>query len=481
MKNYEKYISKSAIEKIHEKSLYILENIGVQVEHDKACALLKQHGAQVEGHLVRLSAEMVDAALALAKPTFDLYSSTLDKPLTVGGGSSLVGPASSNIYINDDGYIRKMDDHDVIRQFKLSDTSPVTDFNSINFTVDHTHMSDDQLKYGNMVTALKYSHKPACTARPNMFNVPEEQIYSEYKRGIELFKAFEGIEGNEKIVHVGLMNTLTPLALHGGQIDMAYAICEAGQAIWLAPCGMPLMTAPASIAGMMAMTNAEVLMGYVLCKLINPDCAFIYGNTSGSTDMRAVQLTIGTPETALVCYVTAGLADYYHLPFRTGGGLSDAKDCDIQAGMESMMMIEASVDCGADFIHHGCGTIGAFNVISFEKFLMDEEAYTMARRMQHGVNCEDKLFLMKDIEKTGPRGTFLSGRTPKTYRQEFFMSKYMNKEDPNQWQNAGSKSVRSVLKEAVEARIAAYTAPDISGDRLKIIEAYLPDSYKESI
>ena len=76
MKNYEKYISKSAIEKIHEKSLYILENIGVQVEHDKACALLKQHGAQVEGHLVRLSAEMVDAALALAKPTFDLYSST---------------------------------------------------------------------------------------------------------------------------------------------------------------------------------------------------------------------------------------------------------------------------------------------------------------------------------------------------------------------------------------------------------------------
>ena len=63
MKNYEKYISKSAIEKIHEKSLYILENIGVQVEHDKACALLKQHGAQVEGHLVRLSAEMVDACL----------------------------------------------------------------------------------------------------------------------------------------------------------------------------------------------------------------------------------------------------------------------------------------------------------------------------------------------------------------------------------------------------------------------------------
>ena len=109
----------------------------------------------MEGHLVRLSAEMVDAALALAKPTFDLYSSTLDKPLTVGGGSSLVGPASSNIYINDDGYIRKMDDHDVIRQFKLSDTSPVTDFNSINFTVDHTHMSDDQLKYGNMVTSVK--------------------------------------------------------------------------------------------------------------------------------------------------------------------------------------------------------------------------------------------------------------------------------------------------------------------------------------
>lgn len=481
MKTYEKYISKESIEKIHEKSLYILENIGVQVGHDKACELLKKHGANVDGHLVKINTKMVEDALDLAKSTFELHSSTLDAPVMVGCGSALVGPASSNIYINDDGKIRKMTDEDVIRQFKLSDTSPVTDFNSINFAVDHFHLNNDQLKFGNMVTALRYSHKPAYTARPNMFGVPEDQIYEEYKRGLEIFKAFEGVEENEKIVHVGLMNTLTPLALHGGQIDMAYAICEAGQAIWLAPCAMPLMTAPASVAGVMAMTNAEVLMGYVLCKLINPDCAFIYGNTSGSTDMRTVQLTIGTPETALICYATAGLADLYHLPFRTGGGLSDAKDCDVQAGMESMMMIEASVGCGADFIHHGCGTIGAFNVVSFEKFLMDEEAYVMARRMYRGINCDEDLFLMKDIEKVGPRGTFLNGRTPKTFRQEFFMAKYMNKEDPNQWQNAGSASVCSVLKAAAEKRIAEYQSPDLLADRLKIIEAYLPTNYKESI
>ncbi|MEG0378963.1 MAG: trimethylamine methyltransferase family protein, partial [Eubacterium sp.] len=412
MRSYEKYISKESIEKVHEQSLHILKNIGVQVEHDKACALLKKNGAVVDGYLVKIDEKMVEDALKLARPTFDLHSTKLEVPIKVGGGSSLVGPASSNIYINEDGHIRKMTDDDVIRQFKLSDTSPVTDFNSINFAVEHQHLSEEQLKFGSMVTALKYSNKLTMTARPDMFGVAPEKVYQEYSKGLEIFRQFEGVEESDKIVHVGLMNTLTPLALHGGQIDMAYAICEAGQAVWLAPCGMPLMTAPASVAGMVAMTNAEILMGYVLCKLINPEAAFIYGNTSASTDMRTVQLAIGAPETALVCYATAGLADLYHLPFRTGGGLSDAKDCDVQAGMESMMMIEASIDCGADFIHHGCGTIGAFNVVSFEKFLMDEEAYEMIRRMQRGVDCNDKLFLMKDIEKTGPRGTFLSGRTP---------------------------------------------------------------------
>ncbi|MBF7097884.1 trimethylamine methyltransferase family protein [Alkalibacter mobilis] len=481
MKSYEKYISKSAIEKIHDKTLYILENIGIEIDHEEARQLFKKNGAVVDGNIVKIPNKMVEDALKLAKPEFEIYSTKLDQPIKVGGGSALVGPASSNIYINEDGKIRKMTDEDVINQFKLSDTSKVISLSNMNFTVDETGMSDDQKKFGNLATQLKYSNKSTALARPNMFHTDEENIFEEYTKGIKILKKFEGVEEVNKIVHIGIMSTLTPLALHGGQIAMALAICKENQAVWLTPCALPLMTSPGSMAGMLAVTNAEVLAGYVLCKLANPEVAFIYGNTSGSTDMRTLQLTIGTPETALVCYATAGLADLYNLPFRTGGGLSDAKDFDIQAGLESDMMIRASLDCGADFIHHGCGSLGTFNIVSFEKFLIDEEIYMMNARLLRGIDTEEKDFQISEIEQVGPRGSFLKGRTPKSYRKDFYLSSFLNKEDPNQWQSGGAISVRRAVSDGVQKRLDSYIQPSISKEQDKLLEAYLPEKYKNNI
>lgn len=41
MKNYENYISKSEIEKIHEYTLRILSEIGIKFEHEGALTLFK--------------------------------------------------------------------------------------------------------------------------------------------------------------------------------------------------------------------------------------------------------------------------------------------------------------------------------------------------------------------------------------------------------------------------------------------------------
>ena len=96
---------------------------------------------------------------------------------------------------------------------------------------------------------------------------------------------------------------------------------------------------------------------------------------------RTVQLSIGAPETALISYATRGLADFYKLPCRTGGGLSDAKDFDMQAGIESDMMIRSTLEAAPDLVLHSCGIMGSFNILSFEKFLMDEDTYRMNRRL----------------------------------------------------------------------------------------------------
>ena len=105
----------------------------------------------------------------------------------------------------------------------------------------------------------------------------------------------------------------------------------------------------------------------------------------------------------------------------------------------------------------------------------------MTERLLRGIDCSPEKECFEMIAKVGPRGSFLHGRTPKMYREEFFSPIYFNKEDPNQWQSQGSKSLRSVAQQAVTERINSYVAPDITKDQQKLLALYLPADYQNSI
>ena len=481
MKSYEKYISKDNIEKIHEKTLYILENIGILVEHEKAREMLKNHGANVEGKVVKLSRDIVEDALKLAKRTFEIYSWGSEEPITVGNGSKLYAPAAGNIYMLDDGRIRKATNDDAIGLFKLSDTSPITRLTFCNILPDQTGLTEEQRMFGTVALGLKYTNKNKLTsvAIPCMFKIPVERIYDEFVKGLRLMKEFHGY--GDKTVTTTIINTLSPLAITAEEIEKTRALADENQAICYSPCTMPLMTGPAAVAAMLATANAEVLMGYVISKLYNPNVNFIYGNVSGSSDMKSVQLSLGAPETTLMIYATAGLADFYGLPFRTGGALSDAKQIDMQAGIESTFNSFATIDSGADMLLHAVGTLGTFNIASYEKFILDEEIFMMTERQLRGIDCSDEMFLLDEVKKVGPRGNFLHGRTPKTFRKDFYISKYLNKQDPNQWQNNGAKPVQQVALEEAQKRIKNYTPPELTKEQNKLVDRYLPEIYKHTI
>ncbi|MEG0379537.1 MAG: trimethylamine methyltransferase family protein, partial [Eubacterium sp.] len=368
MKNYERFVSQEEIEKIHNYSLRILSEVGMNFEHEEALEVFRKHGARVEGQTVFIDEKMINDVLKLARPSFTVKSCKGD--LEIGSGKQYNGAIGGNVYCHHpDGKIRKMNNEETLNQFKLEDTSDVLDFATINYFQDYSKgFTLDQKVFSNIALILKYAHKPLFLTTANTFALSDKHAIKEaFERSVQLLNDFEG---NDAIHNVYILNTLSPLTMDHDPLDRVFVLCEANQGIMFAPCAMPLMTAPPSVASMVAMTNAEVLGGYTLAKLINPDVPVVYGNTSGATDMRTVQLAIGAPECALVVYATAGLADRYGLPFRTGGSLSDAKDADIQAGAESMMMITATQDAGADIVLHACGCMGSFNVTDFRKFVI---------------------------------------------------------------------------------------------------------------
>ena len=482
MKSYEKFISKENVKKIHDNTVKILEEAGVIFENERAVEIFRQNGAKTDGSKVFIPQKMLEECLKTVPEQFTLKADA-DTPVTMGASSKdrIVSANVSNIYIEDSGKIRKTNNADNVNQFKMSVTSPVITSASFNQFPDRTGWTDEQKIWGNTAMQLRYSDKYHFSANLSLRGMSKDLAEKYGTQGYEFLRRFKGIENSEDYYSITGINALSPLTFDHDPIDNIFRTCEQNQPLWIAPCAMPLLTAPASLAGLMSTTNAEVLSGLVLSQLVRPGLPFLYGNVSGSTNMRYIQLSVGSPEAALIAYATAGLADLYKLPFRNGGSLCDAKDMDAQAGAEAMMMIYATLDSGANYIMHMAGTMGAYNIVSFEKFILDEEVIAMAERQLRGINCEDEYLLFDEIKNVGPRGTFLHGRTPKMFREEFLSAKLFNKDDPNNWQNSGAATIKQTAAEEVKKRIESYSVPERAPEQLDMLRPYLPDAYKDTI
>ena len=482
MKSYEKFISKEEIKTIHESSLRVMEEVGVVFENDRALKIFKDAGATVDGTNVKIPAKLVESALKSVPSSFTLHS-TLTGDIVMGAESKdrIIMPNAGNIYISENGKIRETTNEDVMRQFIMGETSPVCTMSYINDFPDKTQFSKDQKILGALAAQLKYSAKYTFNAAAYTRGLDSAEAEHYRLKALEIMENFQGITEKGKPVIILGINALSPLAYDHDPIDNMLFGIEHNLPIWIAPCAMPMLTAPPSVAGLLSTTNAELLAGLTFTQLVKPGHPFLYGNVSGATDMRKVQLAMGSPEVALIAYATAGLADLYQLPFRVGGSLSDGKDMDSQAGAEAMMTLYATLDTDPNYIMHMVGTLGAYNVISFEKIILDEEIIGMVNRLLKGIRVDDETLRFDEIRKVGPRGAFFYGRTPKIYREEVYLTKLFNKEDASTWQNAGAKSIRLAAHEEIKRRLASYTPPERTKDQLDVINAYLPPMYQDHI
>lgn len=480
MKAYEPYVSPLDVERIHANTLRILSETGVKFESEKALDIFRNHGVRVEGDLVFIDEETLNRCLASTPSTFAMQVNEKGEEEILGEGSLLTCVIGHPAYIAKDGRIVGMNREDAIRQFKMSETSPVTNSANLNFAfMNGLKLEDETRSLAQIAFLLKYSSKYKIHADPYVMGFSEPQAYEFSKKGIQLMKRFYGVE--DKPVMLTIINPLSPLCYDDIPITKMMAYVEEGQVCAISPCGMPLLTAPGSVAGMMSQTNAEVLAGLVFIQLYKPGTPVVYGNTSGSTDMKTIQLGIGSAEASLVSYTTAALADFYHLPFRTGGALSDAKEVDAQAGAESMMMLHTTYSVRPDFVLHHIGCMGSFNVVSLEKFVVDEEIALMVQRQLRGLDTSEEKLAFDTIQKIGPRGSFLKGRTPKIYRDDFQTASCFIKDDPNNWQQNGSKSVLEAAREQVENRVESYAPPVLDPKQQAMLDAYLPEAFRGEI
>ncbi|MEG1620003.1 MAG: trimethylamine methyltransferase family protein, partial [Eubacterium sp.] len=235
------------------------------------------------------------------------------------------------------------------------------------------------------------------------------------------------------------------------------------------------------LLGTVVQNNASILAGIVLTQLINPGNPVIYGTVSSPTDMRNVAIAIGAPEAQLIQMASLALGRYYQLPVRTGIAGTDSLKPDYQAGAESFMILMTTYLGKSDFVLNHAGILQSYAVGSYEKFVLDEEVNHLLLRLNEGINISDTKAeqVFEEIKKAGPLGNYLSGRTPKDYRNEHYLSKLFNRKAGNQQPIVDEiGDIRERASKLVAERIDHYKAPDLTQTQKNLLNDYLPEDEK---
>ena len=159
---------------------------------------------------------------------------------------------------------------------------------------------------------------------------------------------------------------------------------------------------------------------------------------------------------------THQMAQFYGIPSRGSGALTDTHVSDIQAGAESTLALATTIMHGANFVLHACGILSSYLAMSYEKFLVDEEVCGMLRRMLRPLNVTDERIDFDTIKSVGIGGEYLTH--PSTFehcRTEFFLPDVMIRDDFETWQNGGKKRADERVMDIFNERIAQYKRPEI--------------------
>jgi trimethylamine--corrinoid protein Co-methyltransferase len=196
-------------------------------------------------------------------------------------------------------------------------------------------------------------------------------------------------------------------------------------------------SAPVTLAGAIAVGNAEALSGIVMHQLRAKGAPIVSGFGMSTMDMRTSACIYACPEYRLALSACADMYHYYGIPMWGTAGVSDAHGLDQQAGMEwTASLLTAALD-GANLIHD-VGYLGQGLVGHPAALVMCAEIISYVKRFAKGFALDDDHLALDVIRDVGPQGAFISTRhTLEHFKTEHWQPHQGNRQMLDNWVAAG--------------------------------------------
>jgi trimethylamine--corrinoid protein Co-methyltransferase len=464
------------IEQLHQASLRILQEIGLDFFDDEALDLWREAGARVDSasRHVWLDGDMVLELVAKASAEFQWRARNPERDMRLGGNAINFLPAGGMVYVNDLERGRRpgtlADYADLLKTVQMCNVMHGTgvalvELNDVPVSVRHLR---------RMMLKLTLSDKPAMSYAHGRI-IPADAInmariaFGEEAAG----EAAGPLLG-------GIVNANSPLRYDERMLGGLITLSRAGQATIITPFIIAGAMSPITIAGALAQGNAEVLAGVALTQLVRPGAPVVYGGFCTNADMRSGSPAFGSPESAWVQLAATQLARRYNLPSRGNGGLSNANLGDAQAANESMWSLWPAVMGHTNFIMHAAGWLEAGLAISPEKMMIDMENLAIFQHFLQGFEIGEETLALDMMAQVGPGGHhFGTEHTQARYSNAFYEPFLSSRLGWEAWQANGSQDSTKRAHHLWRDMLVRYEAPPLDPAIREALEEYVTRRERE--
>ncbi|MGE0148154.1 MAG: trimethylamine methyltransferase family protein [Parvibaculaceae bacterium] len=446
-------ISADEVEAIHQASLAVLEDIGMDFMLPEALDLLGKAGARIEGERVRFDRHMVEELIASAPEDFTFHARNPENSFRVGGSAMTFGTVGSPPNSADLDHGRRAGNHADYRDFlKLAQY-----FNCIGFVSGYPVEPIDLHASTRHLDALR--DMAVLTDKPfHAYSLGRERICD----GIEIARIARGVSPGQLESEPSLftiVNTNSPLKLDAPMLRGIMEMSARNQIVCVTPFTLAGAMAPVTVAGAIVEQNAEALAGMAFTQLVRKGSPFIYGGFTSNVDMKSGAPAFGTPEYMKACIVGGQMARRYKVPYRTSNTCA-ANAVDAQAAYESVFSLWGVTMGGGNFVMHGAGWLEGGLVAGFEKFVLDCDLIQMVMAFLEPLATDPDALGIEAIREVGPGGHFFGARhTLERYETAFYSPMISDWRNNQQWQAAGKPEAWQKANRLYKQALADYREP----------------------
>ncbi|HET6444382.1 MAG TPA: trimethylamine methyltransferase family protein [candidate division Zixibacteria bacterium] len=444
------------IERIHKHSLDLLERVGIDYKTPKALQVLEEMGCPVDYELnhARLPREVVEWALRQAPRVVRLEARDPARDVVLDGQTSHHTTDSQGTEAIDleSGERHDSTAEDLRRVCRFGDALDMVEI--VNVTISASDVPAHLRTIFHFTEAFTNTSKHVRTGILNADQVPLI---------VELAKTATGSEEFRPIFSV-VDCTISPLMHDHLMTEACIELARLRVPIMVYPMPLAGGTSPVTLGGTILLHNVEFLSGLVLFQAVNPGTPVIYGAGASQLDMHTGRYG-GSADGAGMQMALCELAHFYNVPVNLFGLSTKSHTLNAQYGYEAIANNILARLAGADEIY-SMGLLGASQVLSLEKMVMDNHLARLVEEMLQPVKVDEEHLQAELIERVGIGGSFLTQRETRDFTRREYVP---------MWPPAGQDVLKIARAEALDI-LHNHKPPPLPDGASEKMEAILADA-----